>query len=88
MAVMTKGEFAQAVGNTTAGDMAMTLVSVDPESLRFVPVASRERWRMAWRSAEKILRRQCSIMSHLQNRVTINWRHRETDAASFIVPDC
>lgn len=29
---------AQAVGNTTAGDMAMTLVSVDPESLRFVPV--------------------------------------------------
>ncbi len=25
---------AQAVGNTTAGDMAMTLVSVDPESLR------------------------------------------------------
>lgn len=29
---------AQAVGNTTAGDMDMTLVSVDPESLRFVPV--------------------------------------------------
>ena len=33
---------AQAVGNTTAGDMAMTLVSVDPESLRFVPVAGGE----------------------------------------------
>lgn len=32
----------QAVGNTTAGDMAMTLVSVDPESLRFVPVAGGE----------------------------------------------
>ena len=136
---------AQAVGNTTAGDMDMTLVSVDPESLRFVPVAggenvicsadtiypwkmvaagvsetadfilwgyngvdtyrlgeteftrvqetgrcpavrkvpvrssyrtvafsisahptaSRERRRTVWRSAEKILRRQCSIMSHL-----------------------
>ncbi len=64
MAVMTKEEFAQAVGNTTAGDMAMTLVSVGPESLRFVPVASRERRRTAWKSAEKILRRQCSIMSH------------------------
>ena len=33
---------AQAVGNTTAGDMDMTLVSVDPESLRFVPVAGGE----------------------------------------------
>ena len=33
---------AQAVGNTTAGDMAMTLVSVDPESLRLVPVAGGE----------------------------------------------
>ena len=33
---------AQAVGNTTAGDMTMTLVSVDPESLRFVPVAGGE----------------------------------------------
>lgn len=33
---------AQTVGNTTAGDMAMTLVSVDPESLRFVPVAGGE----------------------------------------------
>ena len=33
---------AQAVGDTTAGDMAMTLVSVDPESLRFVPVAGGE----------------------------------------------
>lgn len=33
---------ALAVGNTTAGDMAMTLVSVDPESLRFVPVAGGE----------------------------------------------
>lgn len=33
---------AQAVGNTTAGDMAMTLVSIDPESLRFVPVAGGE----------------------------------------------
>ena len=33
---------AQAVGNTTAGDMNMTLVSVDPESLRFVPVAGGE----------------------------------------------
>ena len=33
---------AQAVGNTTAGDMAMTLVSVDLESLRFVPVAGGE----------------------------------------------
>lgn len=32
----------QAVGNTIAGDMAMTLVSVDPESLRFVPVAGGE----------------------------------------------
>lgn len=29
---------AQAVCDTTAGDMAMTLVSVDPESLRFVPL--------------------------------------------------
>ena len=29
------------------------------------PTASRERRRTAWRSAEKILRRQCSIMSHL-----------------------
>ena len=149
---------AQAVGDTTAGDMAMTLVSVDPESLRFVPLTEsenvicsadtiypwkilsygdttawtpiiwarrnspecrragrcpavrkapvrpsyrtvafstsahpavfRELLRTAWRSAEKILRRQCSIMSHSQNRVTINWRHRETDAASFKVPDC
>ena len=42
LAVMTKEEFAQAVGNTTAGDMAMTLVSVDPESLRLVPVAGGE----------------------------------------------
>lgn len=33
---------AQAVGNTTTGDMDMTLVSVDPESLRFVPVAGGE----------------------------------------------
>mgnify|MGYP001134140744 CR=1 FL=1 len=33
---------AQAVGNTTAGNTAMTLVSVDPESLRFVPVAGGE----------------------------------------------
>ena len=33
---------AQAVGNTTAGDMDMTLVSVDPESLRFAPVAGGE----------------------------------------------
>lgn len=33
---------ALAVGNTTAGDMAMTLVSVDPESLRLVPVAGGE----------------------------------------------
>ena len=33
---------AQAVGNTTAGDMAMTLVSVDPENFRFVPVAGGE----------------------------------------------
>ena len=33
---------AQTVGNTTAGDMAMSLVSVDPESLRFVPVAGGE----------------------------------------------
>ena len=33
---------AQAVGNTTAGDTAMTLVSVDPESLRFVPIAGSE----------------------------------------------
>ena len=33
---------AQAVGNTTAGDMDMTLVSVNPESLRFVPVAGGE----------------------------------------------
>lgn len=33
---------AQAVGDTTAGDMAVTLVSVDPESLRFVPVAGGE----------------------------------------------
>lgn len=29
---------AQAVGDATAGNIAMTLVSVDPESLRFVPV--------------------------------------------------
>ena len=65
MAVMTKEEFAQAVGDATAGNIAMTLVSVDSESLRFVPVASRERRRTAWKSAEKILRRQCSIMSHL-----------------------
>ena len=33
---------AQAVDNTTAGNTAMTLVSVDPESLRFVPVAGDE----------------------------------------------
>ena len=33
---------AQTVGNTTAGNTAMTLVSVDPESLRFVPVAGGE----------------------------------------------
>lgn len=33
---------AQAVGNATAGNIAMTLVSVDPESLRFVPVAGGE----------------------------------------------
>lgn len=33
---------AQAVGDTTAGNIAMTLVSVDPESLRFVPVAGGE----------------------------------------------
>ena len=33
---------AQVVGNTTAGDTAMTLVSVDPESLRFVPMAGSE----------------------------------------------
>ena len=33
---------AQAVGNTTAGDMDMTLVSVDPENFRFVPVAGGE----------------------------------------------
>lgn len=33
---------AQAVGDTTAGNIAMTLVSVDPESLRFVPVAGDE----------------------------------------------
>ena len=30
------------VGDTTAGNIAMTLVSVDPESLRFVPVAGGE----------------------------------------------
>ena len=33
---------AQAVGDTTAGDMAVTLVSVDPENFRFVPVAGGE----------------------------------------------
>jgi hypothetical protein len=33
---------AQAVGDATAGNIAMTLVSVDPESLRFVPVAGGE----------------------------------------------
>ena len=33
---------AQVVGDTTAGNIAMTLVSVDPESLRFVPVAGGE----------------------------------------------
>ncbi len=33
---------AQAVCDTTAGDMAMTLVSVDPESLRFVPLTESE----------------------------------------------
>ena len=33
---------AQAVGDTTAGDMAMILVSVDPENFRFVPVAGGE----------------------------------------------
>ena len=33
---------AQTVGNTTAGNTAMTLVSVDPESLRLVPVAGGE----------------------------------------------
>ena len=33
---------AQAVGDMTAGNIAMTLVSVDPESLRFVPVAGGE----------------------------------------------
>ena len=32
----------QAVGDMTAGNIAMTLVSVDPESLRFVPVAGGE----------------------------------------------
>ena len=44
---------AQAVGNTTAGDMAMTLVSVDPESLRLVPVAGGEN--VIW-SADTIYR--------------------------------
>ena len=33
---------AQAVGDATAGNIAMTLVSVDSESLRFVPVAGGE----------------------------------------------
>lgn len=33
---------AQVVCDTTAGDMAMTLVSVDPESLRFVPLTESE----------------------------------------------
>ena len=33
---------AQAVGDTTAGNIAMTLVSVDPENFRFVPVAGGE----------------------------------------------
>lgn len=33
---------AQAVGDATAGNIAMTLVSVDPESLRFVPVVGGE----------------------------------------------
>lgn len=33
---------AQAVGNTTAGDTTMILVSVDPESLRFVPLTGGE----------------------------------------------
>lgn len=33
---------AQAVCDTTAGDMTMTLVSVDPESLRFVPLTESE----------------------------------------------
>ena len=33
---------AQAVGDTTAGNISMTLVSVDPENFRFVPVAGGE----------------------------------------------
>ena len=33
---------AQAVGDTTAGNISMTLVSVDPENFRFVPVAGDE----------------------------------------------
>ena len=33
---------AQAVGDATAGNIAMTLVSVDPESLRFVPLTESE----------------------------------------------
>lgn len=33
---------AQTVGDTTAGNMTMTLVSVDPENFRFVPVAGDE----------------------------------------------
>lgn len=95
MAVMTKEEFAQHVKSDTLPMYRLAYsilqnseVLVPDGRILYIGASGGFQGTTAWRSAEKILRRQCSIMSHLQNRVTINWRHRETDAASFKVPDC